>query len=67
MKNSLEDSDYDIESGKREEAHCSKCGRHLGAYGPGSDVITPCPKCRRTNLIDYTGIEIIVRRIGAKA
>ena len=68
MKDTLEDSDYNIHNGKREETHCTKCGGFLGAYGPGSNAIAPCPKCRENNLIDYTGKQLIVKRWkGARA
>ena len=68
MKDTLEGSNYDIKNVRREETHCTKCGTYLGAYGPGSDTITPCPKCKESNYIIYMGKELIVKRMkGAEA
>ena len=69
MKKSITDNtdyppDNTAKTTAQEEMHCTKCGTYLGIYGPGSNGTVPCPKCREPNVIDYTGKEFIVKRLG---
>ena len=62
MKNNSDDTDYANIAGAQEEMHCTRCGTFLGIYGPGSNGMVPCPKCKEPNTIDYTGDEFVVKR-----
>ena len=61
MTKNADDNDYAVDEAK-EEMHCTKCGTYLGQYGPGSNGIVPCPKCKEPNVMDYTGEEFVVKR-----
>lgn len=61
-KKSKEEDEKDVDEGKQEEMHCTKCGTYLGQYRPGSYGTIPCPRCKEPNVMDYTGEELVVKR-----
>ena len=62
MTKNNDDSDYAVDEALKEEMHCTRCGPYLGRYAPGSNATVPCPKCKESNMIDYTGAGPVIKR-----
>jgi len=63
MKKSTEDEKSTVNEGTQEEAHCIKCGNYLAEIWHPTYVIIPCSKCKQNNLVDYTGPELVIKRV----
>ncbi len=65
-KKGAEETDSTVNESTQEEAHCIKCGNYLAEVRHPSYVTIPCSKCKQNNLVDYTGTDLIVKRVRAR-